>query len=419
VTVAGSGDSSDPAQILNYIGNYEIKGADSKNVKNLVIFTPEGKDNDKKGHKIYVEGNIGGRRSSLSEDEWLVVSDKWGDDLDGIPNAWKLSKPFSIDGIPVTTQDYETAYDMVLEEAGANIVRDAVDARIVKEVKNRTGRIIDRPEDVGGFPKLSGGNAPKDSDRDGMPDSWEQQQGLNPNNPADGSGDLDGDGYTNVEEYLNRADKSSQSLPPTPTMSFQLSFPVMMNGYTGNTSGSGSDNSGSDNSGSDNSGSDNTPITLVSIDDTYTRDGSYETDNYGSNDVMQIRNRSVDGEDKKAYIKFDISSIDNISSATLRLYGRVRRDTNTLVIYSVGSNSWDEMEVTANNAPDFDREVATLSLDNNEDQWLEIDLTEHVKSHKEKGRPKLSLMLYSSEDGESVMYVKSKEHDNAPELIIR
>jgi len=41
-----------------------------------------------------------------------------------------------------------------------------------------------------------------DSDQDGMPDGWENSRGLNPN-VADDSGDDDGDGYTNIEEYLH------------------------------------------------------------------------------------------------------------------------------------------------------------------------------------------------------------------------
>ncbi len=41
-----------------------------------------------------------------------------------------------------------------------------------------------------------------DSDADGMPDSWENQYGLNRNNPADANLDNDGDGATNLEEYL-------------------------------------------------------------------------------------------------------------------------------------------------------------------------------------------------------------------------
>jgi hypothetical protein len=56
---------------------------------------------------------------------------------------------------------------------------------------------------------------PADQDEDGMADDWENANGLNPNNPDDGVLDADGDGYTNVEEYLNElADSLLSSLPP-------------------------------------------------------------------------------------------------------------------------------------------------------------------------------------------------------------
>jgi hypothetical protein len=58
-------------------------------------------------------------------------------------------------------------------------------------------------DEVDGYPELDGGRAPVDSDHDGMPDDWEITMGLDPNDVADGNGDLDGDGYTNVEEYLH------------------------------------------------------------------------------------------------------------------------------------------------------------------------------------------------------------------------
>jgi hypothetical protein len=36
-----------------------------------------------------------------------------------------------------------------------------------------------------------------------MPDDWELNNGLDPKDSSDGSSDLDGDGYTNIEEYLH------------------------------------------------------------------------------------------------------------------------------------------------------------------------------------------------------------------------
>jgi hypothetical protein len=36
-----------------------------------------------------------------------------------------------------------------------------------------------------------------------MPDEWEKKFNLNPADPTDNTKDKDGDGYTNIEEYLN------------------------------------------------------------------------------------------------------------------------------------------------------------------------------------------------------------------------
>jgi hypothetical protein len=113
---------------------------------------------------------------------------------------------------PITTTSAETAYNEVLAKAGAAVGlscdgsfftrRDKIDVRIINDVKNSTGKVIDDPSQVGGWIIPAAGTPCDDSDHDGMPDAWEQANGFNPN-VADGTGDLDGDGYTNLEEFLN------------------------------------------------------------------------------------------------------------------------------------------------------------------------------------------------------------------------
>ena len=78
-----------------------------------------------------------------------------------------------------------------------------MDRRIIENVKTGNGRIINSQKEVGGWPDLKSAPAPRDSDGDGMPDDWEKQHNLNPEDAADGPVDTDLDGYTNVEEYLN------------------------------------------------------------------------------------------------------------------------------------------------------------------------------------------------------------------------
>ncbi|MEX2091150.1 MAG: hypothetical protein WD971_00660, partial [Pirellulales bacterium] len=100
------------------------------------------------------------------------------------------------------------AYERVLAEFGATPwARDEVDTVLHDSVVNRNGNILTRESDLpgvtnGGFGTLGGVAAPLDTDGDGMPDFWEMKHGL-PVNASSNNGDFDGDGYTNLEEYLN------------------------------------------------------------------------------------------------------------------------------------------------------------------------------------------------------------------------
>lgn len=97
----------------------------------------------------------------------------------------------------------EQAYERVLSQAGATYPRrDAVDARVVNDVRNGTGRLINNEWEVGGYPELKSAEAPKDTDHDGMPDAWEIKDGLNPNDAADGK-QITESGYSNLELYVN------------------------------------------------------------------------------------------------------------------------------------------------------------------------------------------------------------------------
>jgi hypothetical protein len=112
---------------------------------------------------------------------------------------------------PVTRSPAGVARDAVLADAGASrrvagaswhANRDLTDQRVVADVRNGTGQIIDSRAEFPGWPSLAGGAAPIDDDSDGMPSGWEASQCLDDAAPDDAR-DPDGDGYTNLEEYLN------------------------------------------------------------------------------------------------------------------------------------------------------------------------------------------------------------------------
>ena len=108
--------------------------------------------------------------------------------------------------VPVTVLSAEDAYARVVAQVGTCQHRDAVELRLIGQLTSlgTKGAIIGNESDVGGQPAMTQVTRPAgfDTDGDGMPDAWETAHGLNPNSASDGSGDS-GDGYTNVEKYLN------------------------------------------------------------------------------------------------------------------------------------------------------------------------------------------------------------------------
>jgi hypothetical protein len=110
----------------------------------------------------------------------------------------------------VTEHTAWEAWQAVLDHAGASLKRDPVDVRVLEEArkgassagKNKDG-IIDSQEDVGGWPELKSEPAPHDSDQDGMPDEWERENQLNPENPDDAARYTLSKTYTNIEVYIN------------------------------------------------------------------------------------------------------------------------------------------------------------------------------------------------------------------------
>lgn len=110
----------------------------------------------------------------------------------------------------VATTSAEVAYRQILAGAGATLPkRDAVDARVVAQVRHGTGRHIDSQEEVGGWPQYRVRDAEADSDSDGIPDTWERRHGYNPHDALDNREDADDDGYQTIEEFLNGTDPRS------------------------------------------------------------------------------------------------------------------------------------------------------------------------------------------------------------------
>ncbi|MFT2008881.1 polysaccharide lyase [Pontibacter sp. 13R65] len=233
-------DGGDHRSQFNMINNYYKPGPITPKDQPIAhrILKPESNRSAKGTQeygRAYVNGNVVEGNEKVTKDNW-----DGGVQVQSNPNAGdytdyiRTKKPFAMPA--VTIMPAQEAYEYVLANAGATLPkRDAVDTRIVEQV--RTGKVVYKkngktgvgseyikrrlPEDsykqgiitdisqVGGYPAYKG-KPYKDSDNDGMPDEWEKKYGLNPNDPSDANGDLNGDGYTNIEKYINGIDPTKK-----------------------------------------------------------------------------------------------------------------------------------------------------------------------------------------------------------------
>jgi hypothetical protein len=177
---------------VNYVANYIRPGPSSKARTPITIGGPS-------DLAFFIRDNVVDGDAALTADNTRFFSRV---EIEGTRQVRTVDKPF--DAFPVKTLPASEAFEAVLATVGASLpVRDSVDARIVDQVRQRKGAIIDSQTQVGGWPEYRHVPPPQDSDNDGMPDSWEAAHGLNPNDPADASLDSNGDGYANIEDYLN------------------------------------------------------------------------------------------------------------------------------------------------------------------------------------------------------------------------
>lgn len=175
---------------VDVVGNYFIKGPDSDNDRYEIDGYSEGPQDT---WSVHLEGNVGPHSRTFGSQRDLVS-----------PEDRNLIVDHAPPGLPaVTVTSAEQAYAEVLAYAGARVpYQDAVDAQVIDDVRHGRGRMVDDPADVGGWPTLPKGTPRPDVDHDGMPDAWESLNGLTVGRD-DSAGDLDGDGWTNIEEYAN------------------------------------------------------------------------------------------------------------------------------------------------------------------------------------------------------------------------
>lgn len=196
----------------NIINNYYRYGPSTiRNVRHRIVNPSRQESPPISFGKFFVEGNHVDESPDVSRNNWLGIQmGNGGSEADKKSAVVEGAFPAE----PVFTQPAREAFELVMQHGGCSLpARDTLDLRIITDVKNRTGAIIDvqggYPHGtafeltVSAWPALRSSPAHPDKDQDGMPDEWELKQSLDPGDPTDGQRFARGLLFTNIEIYIN------------------------------------------------------------------------------------------------------------------------------------------------------------------------------------------------------------------------
>lgn len=165
--------------------------------------------------RTFCKGNYYDNDKDGSLNGFEITESNWSECCKGEPTFLSASS----DKHPVIDQQTSAkdAYDWIVNYVGASLpVRDEVDQYLIEELTSlgKKGTIIQSEQDtqqysLGGVGTIKSGEKPLDSDNDGMPDEFEDQYGLDKNDPSDAA-KIANNGYSNIENYIFTLDAKLQ-----------------------------------------------------------------------------------------------------------------------------------------------------------------------------------------------------------------
>jgi hypothetical protein len=155
--------------------------------------------------------------------------------------------------------------------------------------------------------------------------------------------------------------------------------------------------------------------TLPPTYDSYIQGGDNSGTNFGDNEDIRIKGSDNLNFCRKGLLQFDLSSISEVNTATLRLYANVA-NSYTLTAFAT-TDDWDESSVTWDSAPAEGSAIASTAI-SAEGVYYEWDVTSYIKEQL-SADGKASIYLIDPNLLKENVDFNSKEMGlNPPELVI-
>ena len=157
--------------------------------------------------------------------------------------------------------------------------------------------------------------------------------------------------------------------------------------------------------------------------DAFVRDGASANTNFGTSTQLNVKTDAANsGFNRRAFLKFDISSITNINSVKLQLFGNLSATASSNVsagVFAVADTSWSETGITFNNQPTIGAQLATATILDTTPRLYTWDITAYVKAQKAAGHNIITLAIKNLSPTSNFDIFNSREAaSNVPQLVV-
>lgn len=183
-------------QTVNFVNNQIVSGPSSQYDREVSVKRTS--ITNMYNGKLFIQGNISDQNPSVNSDNWQMVFDEESHQI--FPDS--IRSNFEFETVHTSTLPAEDLFNILERSVGAYLpLRDAVDQRIISNTTQHSGGLISTTNNVLGWANIERVQAPIDPGN-----HWQNTYGVDLFLPEEANADLNGNGYTNLEEFLNGTD---------------------------------------------------------------------------------------------------------------------------------------------------------------------------------------------------------------------